>query len=253
MTAILTPGGHCLGWRPDLVDTRDWLYRPEVAVTALPPHVDLMPGFGPVLDQGQLGSCTANGIAGAIDFADRKEGWASENPSRLFIYWNERNAEGTVNSDAGAAIRDGVKVIAKLGAPPETDWPYDIAKFRERPPAAAFAAAKRDRLTRYWRVQSHPTLGLACLAAGFPFVGGIVVYPSFEAATDGVIPMPEPGEAPIGGHCILFGGYDLALRRYKFRNSWAASWGQDGDGTMPFEYLAQLGSDLWTIRRMTAA
>ena len=53
-------------------------------------------------------------------------------PSRLFIYYNERVIEGTVGSDAGAQIRDGIKVVAKQGVPPETDWPYDIAKFAQQ-------------------------------------------------------------------------------------------------------------------------
>jgi len=33
-------------------------------------------------------------------------------PSRLFIYYNERVIEGTVNSDSGAQIRDGIKTIS---------------------------------------------------------------------------------------------------------------------------------------------
>ena len=59
-------------------------------------------------------------------------------PSRLFIYYNERVIEGTVDTDSGAQIRDGIKVVAKQGVPPETDWPYDIAKFADKPPAKAF-------------------------------------------------------------------------------------------------------------------
>ena len=33
--------------------------------------------------------------------------------SRLFIYYNERVIEHTVESDSGAMIRDGVKSLAK--------------------------------------------------------------------------------------------------------------------------------------------
>ncbi len=36
-------------------------------------------------------------------------------PSRLFIYYNERVIEGTVSTDAGAQVRDGIKSVATLG------------------------------------------------------------------------------------------------------------------------------------------
>jgi C1A family cysteine protease len=66
-----------------------------------------------VYDQGQLGSCTGNGIAGAIEFDQRKQGTREFTPSRLFIYYNERVIEGTVTQDAGAQIRDGIKAVAR--------------------------------------------------------------------------------------------------------------------------------------------
>ncbi len=79
--------------------------------------MDLRPECPSVYDQGQLGSCTGNGIAGAIEFDQKKQGTAEYTPSRLFIYYNERVIEGTVNQDAGAQIRDGIKAVVKLGAP----------------------------------------------------------------------------------------------------------------------------------------
>ena len=57
--------------------------------------------------------------------------------SRLWLYWEERYLEGSVNEDAGAEIRDGMKVLQQLGCAPEVDWPYDITKFTQTPPAKA--------------------------------------------------------------------------------------------------------------------
>ena len=52
----------------------------------LPTSVDLRSECPPVYDQGQLGSCTANGIAGAIEFDQAKQGNKEFlTPSRLFI------------------------------------------------------------------------------------------------------------------------------------------------------------------------
>ena len=74
-------------------------------MTAIGPNVDLRSACPPVYDQGQLGSCTANGIAAAIGFDQMKQGVGDVfTPSRLFIYYNERVMEGTVQSDAGRKI-----------------------------------------------------------------------------------------------------------------------------------------------------
>src|SRR5215469_10984354 len=87
-------GGY--GWHPDLPDHRDFMYAVPavVAAAALPAKVDLRPQCPPVYDQGQLGSCTANAIAGAIEFDQKKQSLPDFIPSRLFIYYNERAMEG---------------------------------------------------------------------------------------------------------------------------------------------------------------
>src|SRR3954452_16783911 len=103
------------GWTRDLPDGRDMLYAaPPPALAALPRRVDLRKQCPPVYDQGQLGSCTANAIGGAIEFDQMKEKLPEIFiPSRLFIYYNERVIEGTVNTDAGPMLRDGIKTVAK--------------------------------------------------------------------------------------------------------------------------------------------
>ena len=122
------------GWTPDLPDQRDHLYAaPPPMLGALPPSADLTSACPPVYDQGQLGSCTANAIGAAIEFDRLKQKLPDIVPSRLFIYYNERVIEGTVRSDSGAQIRDGIKSVASVGVCPEPEWPYRIAKFATRP------------------------------------------------------------------------------------------------------------------------
>ena len=125
------------GWVPDLPDARDFLYSaPEDVLVALPKKVDLSAKMPPVYDQGQLGSCTANAIGAAFEFEQMKQQQKDFMPSRLFIYYNERAIEGTIDSDSGAMIRDGIKSVAKIGVCPEDTWPYDIARFTEKPPTS---------------------------------------------------------------------------------------------------------------------
>jgi C1A family cysteine protease len=249
-------GGY--GWIRDLPDARDFLYAAPLIrfPQGLPPSVDLRSECPPVYDQGQLGSCTANGIAAAVEFDQRKQGTKEFVPSRLFIYYNERVIEGTVNQDSGAQVRDGIKSVATLGVPPETDWPYDIKKFTDKPSPNAFADAKHDLVSSYARVSQNLAQMQGCLAEGYPFVFGFTVYESFESETvseTGVVPMPQPGETVIGGHCVLAVGYDNDKRVFIIRNSWGADWGLKGYCLMPYEYLlsSSLASDFWTIRAVT--
>ncbi len=143
------------GWAPDLPDHRDHLYSaPQPILAKLPPKKDLRSGCPPVYDQGQLGSCTANAISGAIQFEQKKQGVTQFVPSRLFIYYNERDMEGTVNSDAGAQIRDGVKSVANIGVCPETEWPYAIDKFADKPTPTCYTDATKCEAVGYQRLDS---------------------------------------------------------------------------------------------------
>src|SRR3974377_493071 len=139
--------------------------------------------------------------------------------------------QGTVNQDAGAQIRDGIKSVAKLGAPPESDWPYDIAKFSQRPPTKAYSDAKQDLVSSYSRVAQDITQMRGCLAEGYPFVLGFTVYQSFESQTvaqTGVVPMPGSHEQVLGGHCVVAVGYDDGKRQFTIRNSWGTALGSKG-------------------------
>jgi C1A family cysteine protease len=246
------------GWIPDLPDQRDHLYAaPLAALGPLPTSFDLRRQCPEVYDQGQLGSCTANAIAAAIEFDQMKEQLPKTFvPSRLFIYYNERAIEGTVGTDSGAQIRDGIKTVSHQGACPETEWPYDLTKFTAQPPPGAYQDALLDRAVSYQRVARDLIQMKGCLVSGYPFVFGFTVYNSFmnqDVASSGQAPMPAPGEEVVGGHAVMAVGYDDAQQRFIVRNSWGTGWGMAGYFTMPYAYLIQpsLASDFWTIRLVT--
>ena len=160
------------GWIPDLPDARDHLYAaPVAALRALPTQVDLRPQCPKqIYDQGQLGSCTGNAIAGAIQFDRLKQKLTPDFiPSRLFIYYNERVIEDTVHTDSGAQIRDGIKSVAKKGVCPEDpDWPYEISKFAEKPSKTAFKDALKNKAVQYSRVAQTRQQMKGCLASRLP-------------------------------------------------------------------------------------
>jgi len=245
---------HAYGYLPDLRDFRDHHYSaPYEHVLALPSSVDLRPQCPPVEDQGQLGSCTSFAVGAAIRFARKKQGLPDFVTSHLFLYYNSRAMEGTVNSDAGAVIRDVIKSANKQGDCPELEWPYDISKFTVQPPAKCYQDALKDRALSYQRVARSLAQMKGCLASGLPFVVGISVYESFESdevARTGMVPMPQPGEQLLGGHAVLCVGFRDSDQKWIFRNSWSASWGDQGHFYLDYAYLLNKGlsSDFWVVK-----
>jgi len=239
------------GWVPDWPDGRDYLYtaiRPRLAPV---PAVDLRKYCSPVENQGRLGSCTANALAGMLEFLDNHIDHVYEDASRLFIYYNERALQRTVAYDSGASLRIGIKTLAKAGSCSEALWPYDIARFTVKPPARCYTDAAVHRIVSYHRIRTLSEM-LACLAQGYPFVFGFTVYESFESqetARTGIVRMPGKTERALGGHAVMAVGYDQKNSRFLIRNSWGRTWGKNGYFTMPFAYMETLAADFWTVRK----
>jgi C1A family cysteine protease len=247
-----------LGWKPDVPDHRDLPYSMRLGIEApavLPPSVDLRLNCPPIYQQGSLNSCTANAIAAAFEFLEIKSGKTGLDPSRLFIYYNERKLENTTDSDSGAYLRDGIKCIATNGICSEANWPYDIAKFADAPPDGAFQAALTYKALSYFRLNSANIDELkGCLAAGFPFVFGFAVYDSFYDADGNGGLVNLPGDEPLkGGHAVLAVGYDDAKQLFTVQNSWGTAVGDHGYYYMPYNYLTsnQLSDDFWTVRSVS--
>lgn len=257
------------GWTKDALDHRDRPYAKLFRrLTRVPPSTDLRTtGYlKPLFDQGQLGSCTGNSISKAVQFnLLRQADPAPITPSRLFIYYNERVMEGTVDQDSGAQIRDGIKSIVTQGVCDESLWPYDPDKFAVRPPDTCYNQATQCEALAYHSIDNDLGEMKDCLAQGRPFVFGFNVFNGFESdavAATGVVPMPSSDEAAIGGHAVLAVGYidgplittinsqSVTLSQVVIvQNSWGDSWGDGGYFYLPYAYISNfdLADDMWVI------
>jgi C1A family cysteine protease len=243
------------GWKKQPHDKRD--FKCTLSVANLPALVDLRPKMPPVYDQGQIGSCTANAIGGAIEYEHVKQFNTDLMPSRLFIYYNERAIEGTVKEDSGANIRDGIKSVNTQGVCPENLWPYNIKKFKTKPSKTCYSLALKDKALKYAVVSQDLNSMKSVLASGFPIVGGFTVYESFESAEvakTGMVPTPGKDEQILGGHAVMIVGYDDSKGCFIVRNSWSNTWGLSGYCYMPYAYWTNpdLASDFWNIDLLSA-
>lgn len=242
------------GFMPDLPDQRDYKFESLQLKPTLPATIDLRATCSPVKDQGNLGSCTANAFASTIEFLENKDKIRPDTyMSRLFIYYNERALEGTIRSDSGASLRDGIKTLVSQGCCAETEWPYIISKFEIKPSTICYTDAVKHVVQSYYRVITLNDMK-TCLASGFPFAFGFTVYESFESnevAATGIVPMPGPHEQVLGGHAVMAAGYDDTTQRFLVKNSWGTSWGMKGYFTIPYAYLTNpnLASDFWYISK----
>lgn len=253
--------GMRYAWKPDVPDARDRVCRLQRPRTDLPRSVDLRPYFAPVPleNQGSLGSCTANALVSAMEYLRVKVGQLPHaDMSRLFVYYNEREMEGTIMEDSGAQIRSGVKSLAQQGVCSEASWPYDIGSFKKKPSDGCYAEAKKHLVTSYARVTGMNDL-FGRLADEHPVVFGFSVFESFESDTvakNGKVPYPNiEREANYGGHAVLAVGYDMDMQfagETGFvicRNSWGSDWGDGGYFYLPVRIVEDnnMADDFWTI------
>jgi C1A family cysteine protease len=248
------------GWKPSLPDLRDHIA--DASELPVAPEVDPRADLPDIFDQGHLGSCTANAVAAAVEYDAKLNGSDPGPLSRLWIYYYERQLEGSpADQDTGAYGRDGFKVCKNLGVPAEKDWPYDIAKFSQEPqPHDELAReALQHRISNYRVVPRNLDSMKAVLSNRQTIAFGFTVYESFESsevARTGIVPMPSRGEKVLGGHEVLLVGYLRGEPNYALtRNSWGTEWGLKGYFLMPWSYIidANLASDFRTIRRPAGA
>jgi C1A family cysteine protease len=284
---------HYMGWLPDYPDFRDFnmdkdnvpkrlvtldqkdsikgmlrkLGVSEAKKIKLSDPQDLREYCSPIEDQGNLGSCTACAGAGLLEYYERRASGKHIDASRLFLYKVTRNLL-QLTGDTGAFLRTTMGAMVLFGIPPEKYWTYVVENFDEEPPAFCYSFGQNYQAIQYFRLDPPGTQKdellkriMKFIATGLPSMFGFSVYSSYEqAAANGKIPFPCPGESRIGGHAVVAVGYNdkietrnrICGKKTKgallIRNSWGTSWGDSGYGWLPYDYVLRgLAVDWWTI------
>jgi C1A family cysteine protease len=241
------------GWRPSYPDPRN--VPADTYGLATKSEVDPRDEMQAPYDQGQLGSCTANAYAAAVEYNDLIDGGSFGTPSRLAIYYGERLREGSVAEDSGAFGHDAFKDGREFGVGSEKLWPYEIDRFAEEPSREYLESRANYRIPGYKHPDPSIDIFKAVLSNRQTIAFGFTVYDAFESyevAETGIVPMPTRGEQILGGHEVLIVGYLSAHPDHALvRNSWGTDWGMEGYFLMPWSYVVDrhYSADWRTIYR----
>lgn len=187
-------------------------------------------------DQGAIGSCVGNAIAGEFEQYTKRKTGSKIDYSRLYVYYYARLMQGWQDRDSGCYIRDGFKVLKDRGIPKEAMWAYDSSKFAAQPPLQATFEAANRKIKGYCFVQPDDILGIqSILATGQILVFGALVGNDYmNVGRDGIVQTPTKQTPDMGGHAQCIVDYDKTKRYFTIRNSWGTNWGDKGYAYWPF-------------------
>jgi hypothetical protein len=168
--------------------------------------------IGLPLDQGQVGSCTANALCGALDSAPNINGGTPlDEAEALRVYELETQLEGQPyppNDPGGSGL-----MVCKAG--------------------------KQMGLISSYRHAFGIQHALGALVQR-PVITGVSWYDSFDQPDPNGLVAIAPGATVRGGHEIVADEIDAANQLVWFWNSWGTGWGVGGRFCMSFDTWDQL-------------
>lgn len=243
-------------------DNRDYVLKSSSLNTSLLSNssliVDLSSYCTSIKNQEDVGSCTAHACVSLLEFMFNKffQKLNDDMFSERFVYYTTRVdiENGAPENDSGASLRDTMKSLVKYGSALEKSFPYSVngkIDFSEKPSQETYNEASKFQITKYINISDSSPLNClndlrAILKEGYVFVGGFICFENFNDIINGLI--PEPKGEKLGGHAVLFVGYDDFKKVFKFKNSWSDQWGDKGYGYLPYSFVLNGNAfDFWTV------
>ncbi len=206
-------------------------------------NIDLRSYAGPILDQGQIGSCMENALVSAIDIAMRLAGHEIMPLSRMQSYADTRDAQHTFNTDSGSAPENTLDLAVSKGLAFESSWAYDPNLLYVHPTQNVVDEAAQHTALGWQQIYLYQAAyGLRNSIAGFldqgkPVILGFKPHAFFFNEHGPLDQQINFGTDSIDvGHAVVIVGVDDNLNggSYIVKNSWGTGWGDNGYGTIKY-------------------
>jgi hypothetical protein len=252
------------GYIQDPVDKRDRaftaLFRTSLVRGASAASVSFRDQVDSVLSQGELASCTAQSVMGALRLKHALDG--VKTPvigNRLHAYWGTRTYIGTNEWDSGGHIRDTFRFINAFGYMPEQDTinGHDPKSFRTPPSTLEQQKMfdqrdKADGQVEYYRIyeQGDDRVNAIkrALSNRMPVVFGTQTTQEFLDYKQGYLKVPGSRQRLLGGHAMYVCGY--TSEGIVIPNSWDTDYGDNGFLRLSWDYVKwEETQDIWAVSK----
>jgi len=246
------------GYIPDKFDSRDYkLSSISNNKISNKQRVDYTNEMSPVKNQGNLGSCVGFAVSAMVEWQQQQEYLKEKQEgstykrdkdhydlSEQWIYYKAKEIDGFDDNTEGTTIRAAMKVLNKQGVPTEKGWKYNDSAVNE-PEFWAKSTARWNKSKSYYKIETIKEMKETLQKIG-PYVAGVLVYPEWGSpSNNGYINYPSNIYDYLGGHAICIVAYDDNKKRFKFKNSWGRSWGNEGYGWLSYRYIKELSIISW--------
>lgn len=272
--AEIYPGySSCLMDQPQNQGTQDSI--PQALTSNLPERVDLRSSFDsscvPVRNQGEFGWCVALSLTSAMGIMESIQGDCSF-PSDPHLWYQ---GGGALDDRLGGwFIERALQTAQRHTLVAQPVWPYSTLHgemARTQPSDTTLEQLGRYRLANFRTLDKGDVDGIkSALSQQFPVLYSLPVFCDSgwlaigSSGTideqQGTIRLPEaigdrctsssgsfqgcydaePG-CLAGYHALLIIGYDDSTETFLIRNSWGEGWGDNGYGTISYDYVRSFG------------
>ncbi|MBI4668597.1 MAG: C1 family peptidase [Elusimicrobia bacterium] len=209
--------------------------------------VDLSPLMRPPASQGPHNTCSVFAAASLAELLVKQQRDIAIDISEQFLYYLAKRDFTDAPELEVYKTLDGLAgfvAVEALQGPilEERYWPYETNA--DTPPPDHEMYLRREFQFKPRTIDRRNIKDYLC-QENTPVVLNVMLYSDAIDHESGRLRMPTQSEIArcrqtrtgCAGHVVLITGYDPEAREYFFRNSWGSSWGQDGYGRLPEDYV----------------
>jgi hypothetical protein len=234
------------------------LFEPATLGHQVPSNISYEYLFGPIEDQGQVGTCVTFSTTALAEAILRKRLHPVPPPAmaeRALYSLTKHHFETDAIDQEGLYVQDALQVLEQYGYVLEKDFPYTPAD------AATIIAPVPDSLLHtdhelkgFQRVGGselspaslQARMELALFEAGPCVIGISWQNDWFTPDAHGFLSL-NPTQGAAGGHEVVVVGKSSTKAAFRVRNSWSADWGDAGYCWLPFACVNYI-EDCYTIK-----